>query len=463
MRTEPGRDAGGRVAALLERVIDVRPDEVRALLLSCAYFFSILSAYYIIRPLRDEMGVAGGVRNLPWLFTGTLLAMLVANPPFAALVARLPRRKFVSITYRFFAVNLLIFFALLKLLPAGERIWIGRAFFIWTSVFNLFVVSIFWAFMADAFRSEQGRRLFGFIGVGGTLGAIVGAAITASLAERVGPVHLLLVSVVLLEVGVACVRGLSRTFEDQEKEERGRKSEGGLEPSAAGGGRTPPRAIGGGVFTGIAHVVRSPYLLGICGYMLLYTITATFLYFQQADIISRAFTNPGVRTAFFAKIDLAVNILTIATQVFLTGRIIRLLGVGLTLTLLPAVCILGFSTLGLLPALAVLVAFQVLRRAGNYAVARPTREVLYTVVSREDKYKAKSFIDTFVYRGGDQIGAWSYAAMGWLGLSLVGTAFVAAPLAAVWLLIGFWLGRRQEAMARGEMEPVGISAAPVVS
>ena len=453
---------------LLQRVVDVREDEVRVLLLSCAYFFLILASYYIIRPLRDEMGVAGGVRNIPWLFTGTLVGMLIFHPPFAALVARLPRQRFISITYRFFMANLLIFFVLLKLTPESQSVWAGRAFFIWTSVFNLFVVSVFWSFMADVYRLGQGKRLFGFIGVGGTIGAIVGSAITVGLAERLGPINLLIASIVLLELAVRCVNGLSAYFSDSAKAHS---------PAPAGRATVPleeealsqrekmtaassEMPIGGAVLAGVTSVMRSPYLLGIVGYMLLYTVAATFLYIQQADIIEQAFSDRAQRTVVFAKIDLAVNVLTVLTQMFLTGRIIKLLGVGVTLTLLPAVCIVGFTNLGLMPTLGVLVVFQVLRRASNYAVARPTRETLYTVVPREDKYKAKNFIDTFVYRGGDQIGAWSYALMQWLGLGLAAIAFVAVPICGLWLLIGLWLGREQSAQAETGEEAGAASVTP---
>jgi AAA family ATP:ADP antiporter len=421
------------ITSLLQRVVDLRGDELRAVLWSCAYFFCILSSYYILRPIREDMGVAGGVRNLPWLYTGTLLTMLLANPPFAALVSRLPRRRFVALTYRFFMANLLVFFVLLQFAPATWNVWIGRVFFVWISVFNMFVVSIFWAFMADLFHTGQGKRLFGFIGLGGTLGGLVGAGTTALLAERIGPVALLLVSVVLLECGVYCVRRLSSCT-------RAQRERAGEEQAAE-------QVIGGNVLAGISHVLRSPYLLGICAYMLLYTINSTVLYFQQAEIVAQVFHERAARTAFFAKIDFSVNALTIVTQALLTGRIIRWLGVGVTLTLLPALCVIGFTGLGFWPFLGVLVAFQVLRRSGNYAVARPARETLYTVVPREDKFKAKSFIDTFVYRSGDQIGAWSYALLGWLGLGMTAIAFATVPVAGLWMLIGLWLGRRQTALA----------------
>jgi AAA family ATP:ADP antiporter len=420
---------------LLRKAVDVKADEVRALVLGFVYYFFILSSYYIIRPIRDEMGVAGGVENLPWMFTGTLVAMLVANALFAALVTKFSRRRFIPIAYRFFIINLLVFYALLAWLPAGHQIWIGRSFFIWTSVFNLFVISVFWAFMADIFSTDQGKRLFGFISVGGTLGGIAGAAITATLVQRVGAVYLLLFSAVLLELSAQCVRLFPTGFE-------------GSRDSLRRAEAVAEAPIGGGIWSGIIHDLRSPYLLGICAYMLLYAITSTLLYFQQAGIAATAFADRSARTAFFAQIDLLVNVLTIIVQAFVTGRLLKRLGVGITLALLPAMSVIGFTGMGIFPTLTLLVVFLTLRRAGNFAIARPAREVLFTVVSREDKYKAKSFIDTFIYRAGDQIGAWSAPAMGWLGLSMVGISFVAAPLAAIWFFVSLWLGRKQVSMTR---------------
>ena len=205
--------------------------------------------------------------------------------------------------------------------------------------------------------------------------------------------------------------------------------------------------IGGGIIAGIAHVVRSPYLLGICAFMLLHAITSTFVYFQQTDITGHGFQNRAARTAFFAQLDLAVNTLTVLVQLFVTGRLLKWLGVGLTLAFLPVLSLLGFIGMGFIPVLAVLAVFQVLRRAGNFAVTRPAREVLFTVLRREDKYKAKSFIDTFIYRAGDQVGAWSYTLLTWLGLGLTGVSFIAAPLAAIWCVLSIWLGKKQAALA----------------
>jgi len=417
---------------LLRRLIEVRPAEVSALGWSWLYIFALLSSYYIMRPIRDQMGVAGGVNNLQWLFLGTLAAMLLLNVPFWYLVKTLPRARFIPITYRFFAANVLLFALALYWADAQRIIWVGRAFFIWISVFNLFVVSVFWQLMVDLFSSEDGKRLFGFIAAGATIGAIVGSAVTASLARHAPTSLLLIGAALLLEVAVFSVHRLSR----QSAKFHSRSAEQAAE--------TP---IGGNVFAGIIHPFKSSYLMNVSAFLLLFAITSTFLYFQQAGIVSRSFQDRGAQTAFFATIDLAVNALTLLVQLFLTGRIVRSLGVGPTLAFLPALTIVGFGVLALLPSIAALVTFQVLRRSSDYAIARPTREVLYTVLPREDRYKAKSFIDTVVYRAGDQVGAWSFALLSGLGLSANETGFAAVILSVIWLANGLWLGRRQDLMA----------------
>ncbi len=417
---------------LLRRLIEVRPAEVSALGWSWLYIFALLSSYYIMRPIRDQMGVAGGVNNLQWLFLGTLAAMLLLNVPFWYLVKTLPRARFIPITYRFFAANVLLFALALYWADAQQIIWVGRAFFIWISVFNLFVVSVFWQLMVDLFSSEDGKRLFGFIAAGATIGAIVGSAVTASLARHAPTSLLLIGAALLLEVAVFSVHRLSC----QSAKFHSRSAEQAAE--------TP---IGGNVFAGIIHPFKSSYLMNVSAFLLLFAITSTFLYFQQAGIVSRSFQDRGAQTAFFATIDLAVNALTLLVQLFLTGRIVRSLGVGPTLAFLPALTIVGFGVLALLPSIAALVTFQVLRRSSDYAIARPTREVLYTVLPREDRYKAKSFIDTVVYRAGDQVGAWSFALLSGLGLSANETGFAAVILSVIWLANGLWLGRRQDLMA----------------
>ena len=428
--------ARGLVHRTLRAFIDVQPDEVGPLGWAWLYFFCVLSSYYVLRPIRDEMGVAGGVDNLPWLWMGTLVGMTLANPPFAALVARLTRVRFISVTYRFFIANLIVFFLLVQATGGEANVWVGRVFYVWTSVFNLFVVSVFWATLVDLFTQEQSKRLFGFIAAGATIGGIVGSSLTASLVAVLGSGPLLLVSALLLEVAVRSMRRLTRLASADNPLQLARNRE----------------VIGGGVLAGLTHALKSPYLLAISAYMLLFTVLSTFLYFQQASIVERTFTARAARTQFFAQVDLAVNVLTLVIQLFLTGRLLAWLGVTMTLALLPLLTLAGFAWLGVMPTVAVIVVFQVLRRAGNFAVARPTREVLFTLVEREDKYKAKSFIDTFVYRAGDQVGAWSFALMGALGLGVAGVAWAAVPISGAWLVVGWWIGRKHQRAADAAAE-----------
>src|SRR5580698_3464109 len=425
---------------LLNKMIDVRPGEVPALAWSWLYIFSLLSSYYIMRPIRDQMGVAGGVNNLQWLFTGTLIGMLLLNLPFSWLVQTFPREKFIAISYRFFAANILLFALALYLATPEQTIWVGRIFFIWTSIFNLFVVSIFWQMIVDVFTSEQGKRLFGFIAAGATLGAIAGSAFTVSTVEHMAPAYLMIGAALMLEVAVFCVRRLSGLSDALSARPQADQAE---EP------------IGGTLLAGIRDALSSSYLLNVSLFLLLYAVTTTFLYFQQAAVVSQSFQSRAAQTAFFASVDLGVNLLTLAVQLFLTGRILKRFGVGTTLSLLPVFSVLGFAAVALVPTLASVVGFQLFRRAGNFAIARPTREVLFTVLPREDRYKAKSFIDTVVYRLGDQIGAWSFALLSsFFSLGLTQVSIVATAISGAWLANSWWLGRRQDVLARQpELQP----------
>ncbi|MDH3283637.1 MAG: MFS transporter [Acidobacteriota bacterium] len=437
-----------RLGSWLERLVDVHDEEVSRLLWSIGYFFFLLLSYYILRPIRDEMGLHGGVRNLPYLYLGTLAGVIVAHPIFTWLVTRYPRKLFVPITYRCFAVCILLFFAAMRWGPETASVAVARTFFVWVSVFNMFVVSIFWGFMADLWSNVQGKRLFGLIGAGGTAGAIAGSWLTAWFVQLVGAASLLLVSALLLEVAVQCVRRLERSptaAAGPPPAPASPHSVTGLAEAPAPRGRTLGTLRG--VVNGVWLVLSSTYLAGICAYIFLFTITSTFLYFEQANIVDAAITDRTARTSFFAWVDVAVNVLTLAVQLFLTGRIMRWLGVPLTLAVLPALTIAGFSALALAPTLVVVAAFSILRRGMNYAVARPAREVLYTVVGREEKYKAKNFIDTFVYRGGDALAAFAFKALNDLVTGLAGVALIAVPIAAVWGAVGLFLGRRQRALA----------------
>lgn len=409
------------------------------MLMATAYGFCILLSYYILRPVRDEISSADR-GNLQILWTVVFLVMvLVAVPLYSAVVSRFSRGVFIPLANRFFAANLLIFFGVLYLLPESARPWIDRVFYVWTSVFALFVVTVFWGFIVDLFSTEQGKRVFGFIAVGSSLGGIAGSFITATFAEIVPPFILLLISVIPLELAAWLAILLHRRS--------------GLPNVATRREESEP--VRGTAFSGMKVVFQSGYLRLILLFIVLMTFASTVLYYQQADLIRDAFpVDRAARTAFYAKIDLAVNVITIFTQAFLVAHIIRRLGIGLSLAFIPLLAVLGFLSLGIYPLLAVLVIFQVLYRSGRYAVTRPSREVLFTIVGREERYKSKAFIDAGGYRGGDLVTAWLYTGLAALGLSLGAIALVAVPIAAVWAGTGLVLGRMQEARA-GELSEAG--------
>lgn len=427
------RRAKTRLLKELNRLGNVAPGEARALAWAFLYHFLLLCSYYIIRPIRDEMGVAGGVENLQWLFLGTFAAMMAIVPVFGWLTSRLPRKRFLPYAYLFFIANLLGFFALFR--SGVSYAYVARAFFIWVSVFNLFVVSVFWSFMTDIFGDAQSKRLFGFVAAGGSAGAIAGPAIAAVLVQVIGVNWLLPMSAGSLALALLCIRRLVAWESTQQAHE------GPTDLSHASRDESP---MGGSVWAGLHLVLKSPYLLGICGLILLYTTLSTFLYFQQAHIVRDSFGEATDRTTVFAGMDLAVNALTLLFQVFLTGRIVQTFGLPWALAVIPLFLVVGFGALAYAPVLAVFVVVQVLRRAGNYALMKPAREMLYVVLGREEKYKAKNFIDTAVYRSGDAVSAWVFAGMRGLGLTLAQTALVAVPLAAAWGWVAYRLGKKHD-------------------
>ncbi|NNE46343.1 MAG: MFS transporter, partial [Rhodothermales bacterium] len=416
---------------LLTRYVSIEPDEVVAVLWSALYFFSLLCGYYILRPMREEMGIAGGIENLDWMFTGTFVAMLAAVPLFGWAAARYRRSRLLPAVYTFFIANIIGFYALF--VSDITHAYVARAFFIWVSVFNLFVVSVFWSFMTDVYSNQQARRLFGFIAAGGTLGALAGPALTAALVGRLGTANLLLLSAAFLAIALLCISRVLRWVRLRPVSVEG-DGDIGTDNTES------DNALGGNIFAGIPLVIRSPYLLGICALILLYTTLATFLYFQQAEIVRDSFADPATRTSVFAGMDFATNLLTVLAQVFLTARIVRRFGIAVTLALIPVGLAAGFLILSFAPVLSVLVVLQVLRRAGNFSIMKPAREMLYVVLGREEKYKAKNFIDTVVYRGGDAVSAWAYSGLQALGLTLSAIAFLAVPLAALWAMISYRLG-----------------------
>jgi ATP:ADP antiporter, AAA family len=410
----------------LNKLIPVQKNEVRAVMIATAYGFCILLSYYILRAVRDEISAADR-GNLQYLWTAVFFVMLLAVPAYSALVARFSRGVFIPLANRFFALNLVLFFLALEFLPLEMRSWIDRVFYVWSSVFALFVVTVFWGFIADLFRDTQGRRVFGIIAMGSSLGGIVGASVTAFLASEVATFWLLIIAMIPLEIAARFARALHR---------------------AAGEGtalrKEPGARIAGTAWSGIQIVFRSSYLTKIAVYIGLMTFASTMLYFQTADLIGEAFTDRGLRTEFYGKMDLATNIITLLMQSVLAAHIIRKFGLALSLATLPLLTIVGFLSLGTYPMLAVLVGFQVLYRATRYGLSRPAREVLFTIVGREERYKSKAFIDAAVYRGGDLVSGWIYTGLSFVGLSLGAIALVSVPVVAVWASVGYAMGKHHE-------------------
>lgn len=438
MTADAAHARNGAAAALqrwIARAVPATPAERGAALWSFAYFFTLLAGYYVLRPLRDEMGIAGGVKNLPWLFTATFLALIVAQPFYGALVARLTRARFIPIVYHFFAANLVLFWLLLTLHIGTATI--ARVFYVWLAVFSLFAVAVFWSFMADIFTADQGKRLFGFIGAGGTAGALLGPIMTLALVSF-GPVNLLLAAVVLLEAAVFCVWRLEHAT------------------TAHPGAQAEPPRLGGSAFAALPEVARSPYLLGIAAWVSLQSFCATILYFQQIHLVAAGVHGAGAQTRVFAGIDLAVNLLTLVTQVFATGHLLKRFGTGITAAALPAIYIVGFLAVFAMPTLIIVLVAQVAQRWFHFSVATPARQVLYTVLGREEKYKAKNLIDVVIYRGSDALYGWVYDSLQALGLKLGAIALVAVPVAAIWLALSAALGRAQERRA----EHIDKAAAP---
>ncbi len=421
--------------ALIGKFVDLHDDgELKGLLIATLYGFLIMFSYYILRAVRDEIS-SEDRGNLQYLWTAVFFVMLLAVPAYSWLTSKFSRGVFVPLANRFFILCLVLFWLCLAYLPMESRPWIDRVFYVWSSVFALFVVTVFWGFMSDCFDNSQGKRLFSFIAVGSSLGGMAGSSVTALLAENLPVFSLLLLACVPLELASWCARYLHRHFN-------------------TGSVTTPGEAekvIAGNAWTGMQAVFSSPYLLGIAVFIALMTFISTMLYFQQASLIADAFADRGERTAFYARIDLVVNALTILFQVYLTARIIRWLGVGLTLAIVPALMAVGFVLLGVYPTLAVLVVVQVVYRAGRYGMTKPAREILWTVLGREAKYKSKPFLDAAVYRGGDLLSGWIYTGMTALGMSIGAIALAAAPVAGVWTLLALKLGSKQERLARPEV------------
>ncbi|MGY4830436.1 NTP/NDP exchange transporter [Sphaerotilaceae bacterium SBD11-9] len=417
------------------------PQELAAVLWSFSYFFALLAGYYVLRPIRDEMGLQLGARALQELFTAVFAVMLLLVPAFGWLNRRFARRQLLPWLYGFFMLNLFGFFLVFEAGGTQSPV-VARAFFVWVAVYNLFIISVFWSFMADLFDTEQARRLYGFISAGGTLGALTGPLITAGLVKVLGPKVLVLVSAALLGVAIVAIfrlRGLAR--------ERG--------PGADDGEHA---GLQGSVWSGLTDVLHSRYLLGICLFLFSYALLSTFLYFQSVELLPQTYTDPAERTQLLAQIDLVVNVLALLLQVLAFKGLITRLGTRVTLVLLPLVSVAGFIALALFPVVGVIVVFGVLRRAGEYALSKPARETLFNVLPPEQKYKAKNVIDTLVHRTGDTASGWIFAGLRGLGLSGVQISWLSVPIAVGWVAIAWSLGRQAETLQAKE-----TSASPTIA
>jgi len=421
---------------LVKKLVNAESGEVRALLWSFAYFFFLLSTYYMLLPLRDAMGIEGGTRNLPWLFTATFAATLITAPLQAAVAAKLPRVRFVQVIYLFLVANMLVFWFLLR---AGvSPIGVSRAFFVWITVFSVFTVSVFWSFMSDLYSSEQSKRLFGFIAAGGTLGTILGPILTRQLVGTIGVANLLLVSSGLLIMAVFCATRL---------EGAALAAQAATKDFVAASAGREKKPVGGGIFDGFRLLFSSPYLGGIALWVFLLSLMGTFLYFKQADIVAAITEDSAGRTRIFATIALWVGILSLLMQVLVTGRVIKSIGVGFAAALLPLVFALGFIALAVSPVLMVVAGFQAVQRATNFGIANVARESLWTVVSRDEKFKAKNIVDGSVFRGADAVNGWLAKLLATL-MSAPVLALVSAAIAAGWFFLSLALGRNQEKRAR---------------
>lgn len=434
----------------LNTMFNLRRDEVLPVVIAACFFFFVLTALMLLRPVRDALGMERGIESIRWLFIGTALVTLAVNPLFGWLVSRLRRLQFIAATYGFFAVSLIGFWALLTFAPdaVGQRS--GQVFYVWFSVFNLFGTMVFWALMSDRFTSDQGARFFALISIGGTLGAICGPWLTSQLAEPLGTPSLLLMSAGFLSLGIAAAWLLVRIVPD-----RMQTPDGDAAAFPDEGQR-----IGGSMWAGIGAVLRSPFLAGIAGYVLLMAVMATLVYFTRMQMVADVAEGTDARAALLGSIDMWTQIAVLVLQLTLTGRFVRRFGLGIALAVLPLATAVGFIGLAVYGSFVILVLLEAANRAVQRGITRPVREVLFTVVAREDKYKAKAFIDTFMYRAGDVVGAQAEGVLARLGMAMGGLVSVVLPLALVWAGLALWLGR---AHARRARQPSTVVASGVVA
>jgi AAA family ATP:ADP antiporter len=432
MDSHPRQAATGTLARL-RHGLGIHPGEAGAVVAGFLFFFCLFASYFMLRPVRETMGIAGGVKNLQWLFTATFVVMLAAIPLYGACCAWLPRRRFVPWVYGFFIANLVGFAVATRAVP--DSVWLARVFYVWLSVFNLFVVSVAWSLMADVFRPEQARRLFALLAAGASAGGLAGPVMGGWLVVHIGLTGLMLLSAALL---AATLPGVGWLFGWR------RRAGAGVAKPGDAVAADPAHPVGGGLWAGLSLVMRSRYLLGISLFVILLATASTFLYFEQARLVAEAFPERARQTQVFSALDAVVQALTIIVQLFFSGRVARRYGVSALLTMVPLAVFAGFLLLAMFPTFSVLASVMILRRVGEYALLRPGREMLFTVVDPETKYKAKNVIDTAVYRAGDAVSAWVKTAVDAISGHAATVALTGAALALAWAFLGRWLGRRHE-------------------
>ena len=430
---------------LFDRIFGLEKDEYLAVAWSFAYFFCVLSSYYILRPVREQLAVGSGPNTIPWLFFGTFITMLIATPIFGWVASRFPRRTFLPWVYLFFISNILIFWAVFTIAIGNDtsHVWLGRVFFVWLSVFNLYVVSVFWSFMADIYTREQGRRLFGVITAGGSIGALIGGIATSILVVKIGFENLLLIAAGLLSIAIYCITRLRKWVEQSHADD--------VAETAAS--RKP---LGGNPFSGITHVFSSKYLSGIAVSSIIASLLGTALYMFMAQMVQDSIPDADQQTRFFSNINNVTNVLALIAQSLLVKRVVQRYGIGVSMSLLPIVSVAGFLLLAIEPTLMVVALITVIRRGLGFGFSKPTTDMLYSVVTPEEKYKTKNFIDTAVYRSGDLVGTWSVKGLAVLGMSIPGISIVMLPFAAVWGSIALWLGRDYRRRAK-QLKESGIA------
>ena len=422
-------------ANLFDRIFGLEKHEYVAVAWSFAYFFCVLSSYYILRPVRDSMAVGSGSNTIPWLFFGTFMTMLVATPIFGWVASRYPRRQFLPWVYLFFISNIVIFWIVFSLAvdSGSDHVWLGRIFFVWLSVFNLFVVSVFWSFMADIYTREQGRRLFGVIAAGGSIGALIGGAATSILVTRIGFQNLFPIAATLLLIAISCITRL-RTWVEQST------SQDVVETAASA------KPLGGNPFSGITHVFSSRYFTGIAVSSVIASLLGTALYIFMAQLVEQAIPGTDEQTQFFSNINNWTNGLSLIGQLFLVKRVVHRFGIGVSLSMVPIVSVAGFILLAVEPTLAIVALLTVVRRGLGFGFGKPTSDMLYSVVTPEEQYKTKNFIETAVYRAGDLVGSLAIRGLVAVGLGISAVSVAMLPFAALWAAVSMWLGhdyRRQ--------------------